>query len=1017
MPNTMLSADNMFVTKIQNKWRIYYSKKVNEYFHIILYTFALHLDNLKIYSQQFYDLNKKFLLRLKNKDTVTKESLKVDLELIISLQNTYGCNSYIDKYFVERLETIKLKNFNYKKELLHKSFIFVEYFDSENENSVNDFSATYNTTQLKDFIYSNECLEINAFGIIGKGYFIEDSYKVLVNSPHTWYKKEKLLKYIGKKKENKNFLGNWLKYKLCFYNLLCDSSSILLEKLNTNLESFLADKKKMVPVLVKDFLGSTPYAQYNILSLMFLGDDKCEFMGMLLFSLIERESSMKNITEIIYNHLPLQTRKILDERETRPTKHIDSLMPSEIDYEPRICALEASDSVKKKAIEKYREIQNKQGDISKPQQFLDKLLEIPFGIYREESCIMQLQFFLEKTKRFSEEYDSDKIFKPMSWFELENFFDVENEFNILVLYGKDNIIPLIRAFKKSLNIKSLEFKRNGKKQNVQITKKTIDIICSDMECYISQAPLKIKECLSNVIKNLLRHTPYNNILEEWYHVRRLVRDDQKRIRNILDEAIYGQDRAKRCIEQIIGQWMTGNKKGYCFGFEGPPGTGKTSIAKEGICKILQDIDGSYRPFSFIALGGSSHGSLLEGHGYTYSGGTWGQIVNILVSSKCMNPIIFIDELDKVSKTEHGKEIIGILIHLTDPSQNDTFSDRYFADIPLDLSKAIFIFSYNDIYNIDPILRERIHRIQFTHFRHEEKCVICNEYILPKLYQTVGLSKEDVILNDDVLMYIIKNYTFEAGLRRISQLLLEILREINLQFLNNEKQRPLTLTCEDIKNDLLKQYTFVQYTKLLNEPRVGSINGLFATSVGMGGITRIEIQQYSELSGKDTKFEITGHLGKVMTESISVAKTVVYNILSEKSRKDIAIKTKELDYHIHCCEGAVPKDGPSAGTAISVAMLSCVLKIPISNTIAITGEIDIHGYIHAIGGLSDKVWGAQLAGIEYVFCPKENEEDMNRILDKVWYTGKTKIILVHHICDDELLNKVFTKNIKNKIMKK
>ena len=150
------------------------------------------------------------------------------------------------------------------------------------------------------------------------------------------------------------------------------------------------------------------------------------------------------------------------------------------------------------------------------------------------------------------------------------------------------------------------------------------------------------------------------------------------------------------------------------------------------------------------------------------------------------------------------------------------------------------------------MRERIHRIQFTHFRHEEKCVICKEYILPKLYQTVGLSDEDVILNDDVLLYIIKNYTFEVGLRRISQLLLEILREINLQFLNNEKQRPLTLSCEDIKDDLLKQYTFVQYTKLLDEPRIGSINGLFATSVGMGGITRIEIQQYSELSGKRYK---------------------------------------------------------------------------------------------------------------------------------------------------------------------
>ena len=170
--------------------------------------------------------------------------------------------------------------------------------------------------------------------------------------------------------------------------------------------------------------------------------------------------------------------------------------------------------------------------------------------------------------------------------------------------------------------------------------------------------------------------------------------------SILDSAVHGHKRAKRQVERIIGQWINGEKSGYCFGFEGPPGVGKTSLAKKGIAHCLQDEKGETRPFAFIAIGGSSNGSTLDGHNYTYVGSTWGRIVDILMEHKCMNPIIFIDELDKVSRTEQGKEIIGILTHLIDPTQNDCFHDKYFNGIDLDLSNALFIFSYNDVDAID-----------------------------------------------------------------------------------------------------------------------------------------------------------------------------------------------------------------------------------------------------------------------------------------------------------------------------
>jgi len=253
-----------------------------------------------------------------------------------------------------------------------------------------------------------------------------------------------------------------------------------------------------------------------------------------------------------------------------------------------------------------------------------------------------------------------------------------------------------------------------------------------------------------------------NYKTAWNDFKQKKKDYLNKIENTLDKCTYGQFEAKKQMKRLIAQWMNGdNAKGSCIGLQGPPGVGKTSLAKRGLSDCLKDDKGVSRPFAMIQMGGDSNGSTLHGHNYTYVGSTWGSIVQILIDKKCMNPIIFIDEVDKISRTEHGKEIVGILTHLLDPAQNDCFQDKYFTGIDLDLSKALFILSYNDVEAIDKILLDRVHRIKFNSLSLEDKLIICNTHILPEVYKKMGL--EDMIqFTDEVLKFIIDEYTAESG---------------------------------------------------------------------------------------------------------------------------------------------------------------------------------------------------------------------------------------------------------------
>jgi ATP-dependent Lon protease len=248
-------------------------------------------------------------------------------------------------------------------------------------------------------------------------------------------------------------------------------------------------------------------------------------------------------------------------------------------------------------------------------------------------------------------------------------------------------------------------------------------------------------------------------------------------KNHLDNCVHGLEDAKMQIMQMIGQWIANpGAMGSAIAITGPPGTGKTSLVKEGISKILG------REFTFIALGGTGDASFLEGHSYTYEGSTWGKIVQILIDSKCMNPVIYFDELDKISETPRGEEIVGILTHLTDTSQNSQFHDKYFSEVDFDLSKCLFIFSYNDETKVNPILKDRMYRIQTKGYESKEKTIIARDYLLPKITEQVNFKCDDIIIPDETIQYIISNKAFtseESGVRNLKRCLEIIYTKLNL----------------------------------------------------------------------------------------------------------------------------------------------------------------------------------------------------------------------------------------------
>jgi ATP-dependent Lon protease len=778
-------------------------------------------------------------------------------------------------------------------------------------------------------------------------------------------------------------------------------------------------KQKTLLFIVKDFIGSDLYTKRNTLIYLLItsSDYDNKYLAYLLYDLLSNDNNGAIDTveqTILFDSFPWSIKQYFREAMKKTIQYTNDLSNfdmNKIPLEQQICLMKTTDIVKEKAMVKLKEIKAKSEDSgSKARQYLDGLLKIPFNVYTKEP----IMYIMDENRKYMTEiiknpkineiypniqnkdkYTSIEILSNIKKIKLNVF---ENNMPSIIkkikkhttALDKNQLLSLINVInslieKEELNFEKISHQGKNKKELIQIVMLFVDFTGETKPELLLDKQLKfdisidflneIKEIASNFEK---------------------IGDYMKNVKTILDDAVHGHDKAKRQIERIIGQWINGEQDGYCFGFEGPPGVGKTSIAKRGLANCLKDEKGNSRPFSMIQMGGDSNGSTLHGHNYTYVGSTWGGIVQILIDKKCMNPIIFIDELDKISKTEHGREIVGILTHLLDPTQNDCFQDKYFSGIDLDLSKALFVLSYNDVDSIDKILLDRIHRIKFSNLSLEDKLVIAKKHMLPEVYKKMGL-EDIIIMDDDVLKFIIDEYTSEPGVRKMREIIFEIVGEINIDILKNCLcEYPINITIEDIKNKYFKDKRGVTIKKIHSESVIGMINGLWANSLGGGGTLPIQAKFFP--SDMFLGLKLTGLQGEVMKESMNVALTVAWNLTSFENKEKIRQLYEEKKYgmHIHVPDGGQKKDGPSAGACEVCVIYSLLNNRKIKSYIAMTGEIEMFGNVTEIGGLDLKFLGGIKAGVKEFIYPVENEKDYQSFMDKYKDTELVKNIKFHRV---------------------
>lgn len=434
----------------------------------------------------------------------------------------------------------------------------------------------------------------------------------------------------------------------------------------------------------------------------------------------------------------------------------------------------------------------------------------------------------------------------------------------------------------------------------------------------------------------------------------------KKANKILEEDHYGLEKVKeRIMEFLAVRTLTKKGESPILCLAGPPGTGKTSIARS----VARALDKEYVR---ISLGGVRDEAEIRGHRRTYIGAMPGRIANGLIQAGVKNPLVLLDEIDKVSSDYKG-DTSSALLEVLDAEQNKKFRDHY-VEIPLDLSEVLFIATANDLQTIPRPLLDRMEIIEVSSYTENEKSHIAMEHLIPKQVKKHGLKKEQLCIEEAALHEIIAGYTKEAGVRSLERRIGEICRKTARKILE-EKEETVTVNKENLENFLGRaRYT---YQKKNETDEVGIVRGLAWTRVG-GDTLQIEVNL---MPGKGD-FLLTGQLGDVMKESAQTGISYIRSV-AEKYHID-ADFFKEHDIHIHIPEGAVPKDGPSAGITMATAMLSAITEVPVKADVAMTGEITLRGRVLPIGGLKEKLLAAKSAGIEKVLIPFENQADVEEM---------------------------------------
>lgn len=433
---------------------------------------------------------------------------------------------------------------------------------------------------------------------------------------------------------------------------------------------------------------------------------------------------------------------------------------------------------------------------------------------------------------------------------------------------------------------------------------------------------------------------------------------------ILDEDHYGLKKVKdRILEYLAVRKNAPEESATILCLVGPPGVGKTSIARS-VAKALN------RKYVRMSLGGVKDEAEIRGHRKTYIGAMPGRIINAMKQVGTINPLMLLDEVDKLGVSHNG-DPAAALLEVLDGEQNNTFRD-HFVELPYDLSKVLFMCTANSLDTIPGPLRDRMEIIELSSYTAQEKLHIAEEHLISKQRKRHGLTARQLKIKTDAMEDIIDGYTREAGVRQLERTIGEVCRKAVKSILAGEK-KSLTVTKKNLE-EILGTKKFAPET-IYKEPQVGIVRGLAWTRVG-GATLSVEVN----CMPGDGKFKVTGNLGKVMQESADAA---ISYIRSQSERFQLEPDFyKKKDIHIHIPEGATPKDGPSAGVTMATAMLSALTGVKVRNDVAMTGEITIRGRVLPIGGLQEKVLAAKKVGIRTVVLPKENEKDLNKIPNEV-----------------------------------
>ena len=492
-----------------------------------------------------------------------------------------------------------------------------------------------------------------------------------------------------------------------------------------------------------------------------------------------------------------------------------------------------------------------------------------------------------------------------------------------------------------------------------------------------QAPTPVKDRLEKELKkyeNLTSMSPETSIIKnyiDWlielpWETETQDNEDLKDVRKILDETHYGLEKVKtRIIEFLAVKQMTQELRGPIICLVGPPGVGKTSLAFS-IAKAIN------RKFVKMSVGGVNDEAEIIGHRKTYIGASPGKIITAMKKAQSINPVFLIDEIDKMTKDIKG-DPASALLDVFDPEQNKYFSDNYIEE-EYDLSKVMFITTANYVEQIPEALRDRLEIVYLSGYTEYEKLDICKKHLIPKLEKEHGIKENLVKFDDEILLNIIRHYTKEAGVRELERKISTIIRKIVTEIVMESKTpKEIKITKSKLKEYLgNEKYHFIYKD---NKGQVGVVNGLAYTTYG-GDVLPIEVNFYK---GKG-ELMLTGSLGEVMQESAKIALSYI-----KSNCKKFKIEYEniiEKDIHIHVPEGAIPKDGPSAGIALTTALISALLNKSVKNDIAMTGEITLRGNVLAIGGLKEKSTGACRNNIKKVIIPYDNIADIDEIPDEI-----------------------------------